>query len=247
MRTPPSPELAALADRPEDLAAHLADALAAEADPEKAATMQAYIKGRAIHFGLNAPRRKEIGKPYIAALGRGGHGVVPFAHACFDRPQRELHHVAIDALRRWKRALRPENLDDLRHFVCTHTWWDTVDALAAHPVGHLVRTHPELSTTMDAWVEGAAGARHPGIDDDALWLARTGLLHQLTYKADTDVERLFRYVLATCHSKEFFLRKAQGWALRTYGQVDPDAVRTFVVAHETELSGLTRREAMKHL
>ena len=63
----------------------------------------------------------------------------------------------------------------------------------------------------------------------------------------TDGERLFRHVQATAHSRAFFLRKAQGWALRTYGRVAPDAVRRFVDDHEGELSGLTVREATKHL
>ena len=50
---------------------------------------------------------------------------------------------------------------------------------------------------------------------------------------------------AAAGDTEFFIRKAIGWALRQYARTDPDAVRAFVERHE--FSGLTRREALKHL
>ena len=88
---------------------------------------------------------------------------------------------------------------------------------------------------MDEWIH-----------DDNLWVARTAILHQLNYKARTDEARLFAYVEARALDQEFFIRKALGWALRNYARVAPDAVRTFIDTHP-ELSGLTRREATKHL
>jgi 3-methyladenine DNA glycosylase AlkD len=44
---------------------------------------------------------------------------------------------------------------------------------------------------------------------------------------------------------DFFIRKAIGWALRTYAHTSPEAVRMFVA--EVELSALSRREALKNL
>lgn len=46
-------------------------------------------------------------------------------------------------------------------------------------------------------------------------------------------------------ASEFFLRKAIGWALREYSKTDPDAVRDYVEHHENQLSGLSKREALK--
>jgi len=46
---------------------------------------------------------------------------------------------------------------------------------------------------------------------------------------------------------DFFMRKAIGWALRQYARTDGDAVRAFVAKNEAELSGLSKREALKHL
>ena len=49
------------------------------------------------------------------------------------------------------------------------------------------------------------------------------------------------------YGREFFIRKAIGWALRDHARTEPDWVLGFVAAHESELSGLSRREALKHV
>jgi 3-methyladenine DNA glycosylase AlkD len=46
-------------------------------------------------------------------------------------------------------------------------------------------------------------------------------------------------------SKEFFIRKACGWALRQHAKVYPHQVKAFIEQHE--LSGLTIREARRQL
>ena len=43
------------------------------------------------------------------------------------------------------------------------------------------------------------------------------------------------------------VRKAIGWALREYARTAPDAVRGYVRAHGSRLSGLSVREALKNL
>ncbi|HML97690.1 MAG TPA: DNA alkylation repair protein [Tepidiformaceae bacterium] len=86
---------------------------------------------------------------------------------------------------------------------------------------------------MDRWIE-----------DSNVWLARTAILHQLKYKNRTDADRLFRYCQLRAMDTEFFLRKAIGWALREYAKTDPGAVRAFITANESVLSGLSKREGM---
>ncbi|MEO7944270.1 MAG: DNA alkylation repair protein, partial [Marmoricola sp.] len=49
------------------------------------------------------------------------------------------------------------------------------------------------------------------------------------------------------YGREFFIRKAIGWALRDYARSAPEWVAAFVTAHERELSGLSKREALKHV
>ena len=78
-----------------------------------------------------------------------------------------------------------------------------------------------------------------------IWLQRVSLIFQLTYKDKTDAELLFDYVKRLAESKEFFLQKAVGWALRQYGKTNPAVVKKFV--ENTPLSPLTRREALKNI
>jgi 3-methyladenine DNA glycosylase AlkD len=80
-----------------------------------------------------------------------------------------------------------------------------------------------------------------------MWLRRTAILAQLKHKDATDAGELFDYCLRRSGETEFFIRKAIGWALREYAKTDPDAVRGFLSAHGDELSGLSYREAAKHL
>ena len=103
-------------------------------------------------------------------------------------------------------------------------------------VGPIVRRDRSLDAVMDAW-----------IDDDDLWLARAAILHQNRWRDATDPERLFRSCERRAGDTDFFIRKAIGWALREYTRVDPDAVRAFLAAHDSELSGLSKREALKWL
>ncbi|MBT8492276.1 MAG: DNA alkylation repair protein [Deltaproteobacteria bacterium] len=46
---------------------------------------------------------------------------------------------------------------------------------------------------------------------------------------------------------EFFIRKAIGLALREYANTEPERVRRFLVTNRKGLSGLSYREAGKHL
>ena len=129
-----------------------------------------------------------------------------------------------------------QHIDDLRRFVTTDAWWDTVDALASPTVGTMVLNHPALTETMDEW-----------IDADDMWLARVAIIHQLRFGERTDGERLFRYSLQRAEDPEFFIRKAIGWALREYAKTDPDAIRSFVDRHVEVLTPLSIHEATKHL
>ena len=79
------------------------------------------------------------------------------------------------------------------------------------------------------------------------WLARTAILHQLHAKDRTDTARLFAYCRRRSGDREFFVRKAIGWALREYSKTDAAAVRAFVNDHQDQLSPLSQREALKWL
>jgi len=58
---------------------------------------------------------------------------------------------------------------------------------------------------------------------------------------------LYACIEPSLGERGFFLRKAIGWALRELAKAAPEEVRQYVEAHEAQLSGLSRREALKHL
>ncbi len=215
----------------------LRPALEAVADPEQSAPMAHYMRDQFPFLGVTSPALRQAVKPFLAA-GReaSGDDLVAAARWCWDQPEREFQYVGALLLRRWIRALEAGHIEDLEYLITTRSWWDTVDSLAAWSVGPLVLANPDLVSVMDQW-----------IDDDDLWLARTAILHQLSYKDRADGERLFRYAEARAADTEFFIRKAIGWALRQYARQEPERVRDFVEQHRDQLSGLTVREAMKHL
>ena len=82
---------------------------------------------------------------------------------------------------------------------------------------------------------------------DDLWKRRSAILCQLTFKKDTDLDLLYAVIEPALGSREFFLRKAIGWALRQHAWTDPGEVRRYVREHDKELSGLSKREALKNV
>ena len=79
------------------------------------------------------------------------------------------------------------------------------------------------------------------------WIRRAAILHQLNFKERTNGDRVFRYCEKRMHESEFFIRKAIGWALRQYSYVDGNAVFQFVKDNKSELSTLSKTEALKAL
>ena len=73
------------------------------------------------------------------------------------------------------------------------------------------------------------------------------MICQVGAKDRTDLPLLAAAVEANLDDRDFFLRKAIGWALRQYAWTDPDWVRAYVAAHEDRLSALSRREALKNI
>ena len=80
-----------------------------------------------------------------------------------------------------------------------------------------------------------------------MWKRRTSIICQLGFKRDTDLDLLYACIRPSLGSKEFFLRKAIGWALRQYAWTDPGEVQRYVRDHEGKLSPLSRREALKNV
>lgn len=204
----------------------------AQAEP-----MARYMRGLFPFLGLKRPEFERLVRP-VWTEWKPQHNerlICGCARELWKLPEREYHHAALDLLMRHERMLTPKSLPVVRALIVSKSWWDTVDALATRIVGPLVARHPDLKPTMDAWSR-----------DKNLWIRRTAILHQLGYKKNTDIDRLFDYCARNASDSDFFIRKAIGWALRQYARTDPAAVKRFVKTHP-DLSPLSKREATKHL
>ena len=215
----------------------LRDAFAAAANPEAASAMSAYMRGLFPFAGLQAARRRALQAVVFQQFGRpDAEQLELVAAALWALPEREYQYAACDLLRRHSAALDPAHLPRLRELVTMKSWWDTVDGLASHVIGQVVRRFPQRGEQMVLWIR-----------DSNLWVARVAILHQLQFKQATNEERLFRYCTIQAGHPDFFIRKAIGWALREYSKTAPDAVRAFVTEQAEVLSPLSQREALRHL
>lgn len=213
-------------------------AVEAARDPVRAAGMAAYLRGRFPFAGIPAPGLTTIYRAAIAGLPPPAveAEVAAVALACWDLPEREYQHLGGAHLRRHARLLGPAFVPVLERLVTTKSWWDTVDELATHVAGPLVAAHPELRSVIDRWIEA-----------DDLWLARVAILHQERWKERTDAALLFDYCVRRAGDRDFFIRKAIGWALREYAKTDPEAVRAFLARERGRFAPLTVREALKNI
>lgn len=203
-------------------------------DPERAAAQAAYMRGQFAFLGIPMPVHEAITRRVLAGLPppAGDADLAGVTLACWERPEREYQYFGTAYLRRYVGRAGPGLVPTLEHLVTHRSWWDTVDSLATGVAGPLVRAHPALREVMDRW-----------LDSDSIWLARVAILHQERWRERTDSDLLFAYCRRRAPDREFFIRKAIGWALRSYAKTAPEAVAAFLAAHGDELSGLSRREA----
>lgn len=217
-------------------------ALAAHADPVKAPQMQRYMKSAMAYYGVNAPVQKRLWRELI-----------------HDQPPRSCDDVRAAALDLWRgarfreeryaaialtdhRLFRPcltlEALPMLEEMIVTGAWWDYVDVIASHHVGTILRNEPAFMKPL---------LRRWSRDRASVWKRRAAILSQLRFREDTDLGLLYGCIEPNIGNREFFIRKAIGWALRQYAWVNPREVERYVAAHEDRLSPLTLREATKNL
>lgn len=218
--------------------AALRRAFTEHANAERAIGAAAYMRDQFPFFGIDAPTRRRLLREVRQSLGLPS-SVLDLADLCWTDAEREMQYAACDilALPAVLRRLTPADIPHLQRFVTTKSWWDTVDVLAPTIIGGILRPFPDLVRDhARAWIES-----------DNIWLQRTAILVQLKYREQTDFDLLTECVLRRASSTEFFVRKGAGWALRQYAYTAPDHVRAFVDEHSHILSGLTLREARKHL
>jgi 3-methyladenine DNA glycosylase AlkD len=216
-------------------------ALKEAADPVKASQMQAYMKSLMPYRGVSAPVQR--------ALWRTIFGQYP------PMPEEQWRAVALEL---WRQASYREEryaavaFTDLKMYrpyrtmdampmfeemIVTGAWWDFVDAIAGHHLGDVLRANPRrMKPLMRRWST-----------DEHMWKRRASILCQLGFKHDTDLDLLYDCIEPNLADRDFFIRKAIGWALRQYAWTDPVEVKGYVKSHRARMSPLTIREAMKNI
>lgn len=198
--------------------------------------MEDYMRNHFSFLGIKSPERKDLIKGFFAEHGKPEREwIKPLVRYLYAQPEREFHYAALAMIDVHIKKLDTEWLSFLEEIIITNSWWDTVDHIAPHHVGAiLLRDKSSIIDYPDRWIES-----------DNFWLQRSAILFQLKYKENTDAQKLFTYIEAASGSKEFFIRKAIGWALREYSKTAPKEVLTFIKS--TDLAPLSRREGLKHL
>ncbi len=98
-------------------------------------------------------------------------------------------------------------------------------------------------------VRGAGGIVDRWARDADFWLRRSALLvHLLPLREGRgSLERFAHHADAMLEDTEFFVRKAIGWVLRDASRRDSDRVAAWLLPRAARASGVTLREAVKHL
>ncbi len=225
-----------------DLLDDLRRALGTAGDAVRAAGQQRYMKSAMPYWGLTSPVLRATVRPildepaYRIETRQEWEGTI---RALWDEATHREEWYAALAVARHRHYRRWRDSDTMplyRHLIETGAWWDVVDDIATHLVREVVLGNPE--------VEGLRMREWAG--DEHLWIRCSAVICQVGAKERTDAVLLVDVIEPNLSDRDFFVRKAIGWALRDYARTRPEWVKTFVSSHES-LSGLSRREALKHL
>ncbi len=206
--------------------------LAARGRPDKAPDMQAYLKSVMPVYGVPRAGQREIARslPSLGGFEAWRDGVLELWRGAEHREER---YVALDILadRRYTAHRTMDALPLYEELIVTGAWWDLVDPVAT---SRLEELFPDVVPVLRDWSRSGD-----------LWKRRSAIIAQVRRRTDTDFALLAELIEPNRADREFFIRKAIGWALRSYAWTDPDAVVAYCDAHE--LSGLSRREALKNV
>lgn len=221
------------------IAATVDERLRDMADPERALKERAYLKSQLTHYGTSVPATRAAVKHVRRAHPDLEHDdVVMLATVLWADAVHERRLATVEVLHAFVDLLGPTDADLLERLLREARTWALLDGLAVPVVGTLAERHPEYGEVLDRW----AG-------DPDFWLRRAALLSLLKplRRGSGDVERFFRYADQMLDEREFYIRKAIGWVLRDTARKQPGLVFEWLLPRSGRASGVTIREAVKHL
>ena len=199
--------------------------------------MENYMKNNFSFLGIKTEQRRAIFKSnYEQNKSEVKSNFRAIAWELFQMKEREFHQTAIDLLlKEFKKKYVLEDIQLIEKLIITNSWWDSVDTIAKYILGGYLLQFP--SETLKV-IERFSNSEN-------MWLNRSAILFQLSYKEKTDFEILKSECEKHKDSNEFFIQKAIGWALRDYSRFNPKGVEVYV--NSTNLKPLSRREALRLL
>lgn len=205
-------------------------------DHKRAIGAQAYMKDIAPFIGVATPERRALVKQIAKTLPMPTSVELgTTAQKLWKLDEREFHYVACDLIDiHWKVADKNFLADHVEDLIVSKSWWDTVDSLGSVAISPLTDKHG-CEKLIAQWNKSSN-----------MWLNRAAIQHQRGRKYETDVKLVLQYCDDHSDSKEFFIVKAIGWALRDIAKVDPRAVREFLKSHP-DLRRVAVREAERGL
>ncbi|MDP2236071.1 MAG: DNA alkylation repair protein [Bacteroidales bacterium] len=215
---------------------NLEDQLRMQGNSDIALGAKAYLRNQFEFFGVKAPERRNILAEFIKSYGLPKQtDFVPVMKSAWEHPCREMQYAAMELSFKMKKHFTIDSNDLLEFLICNKSWWDTVDYISPNLVSNYFILFPEKKDeTLERWMISGN-----------IWLQRSCLLFQLKAKEKTDVALLYSLIRRLSTHPDFFIRKAIGWALREHAKRNPESVKLFV--DSIELSGLSKREALKHI
>jgi 3-methyladenine DNA glycosylase AlkD len=221
-----------------ELVAAIRTMLMERADPARAAGSQAYMKSSILSLGVRVP---EVRRCVVAAAADFPMGSPEQLRATVlvlwrEAQWREEQYAAIDLTGLRLVAKDPLMLPVYEEIIRTGAWWDFVDGVSQRICGLLLAHRALMTPVLLKWST-----------DEDFWIRRAAITSQLKAKAATDTDLLRAVIEANLDDREFFVRKAVGWALREFAKTNPAWVRDFVTQHAGHLSPLSRKEALRHL
>lgn len=222
----------------QDLIDAIRTALRELADPERAAGAQAYMKSSLPSLGVRVPEVRRTAAKAAREFPPASAGQLRATVLELWRSSafREERYAAIDLT---AHRLVPEDLAMLpvyEEIIRTGAWWDFADGVSGR-ICNLLLAHPaKMSGVLRRWSR-----------DPDLWVRRAAITSQLRAGKATDPQLLAAVIEPNLADREFFIRKAIGWALRQYARTAPEWVEAFVAGQGDAMSPLSRKEALRRI
>jgi 3-methyladenine DNA glycosylase AlkD len=202
----------------------------------KALSMQAYMKDKFPFYGISAPDRVSICKEIFRKNPPSSN--LDFIHelnALWQNNEREWQYVGILYANKNKKFWTESISEDFENMLVSKSWWDSVDTICSTCIVPYFKLFPaKKAELLQRWKKS-----------DNLWLKRICIIHQLTYKSETDLNYLSKIIKSNKDDNGYFIQKAIGWALRQYAKINPIWVKNFV--EDIDLKPLSVREALKNI